>query len=144
MKIKSAQFTKGISDCGAIVDDGIPQIAFIGRSNTGKSSVINSLVNSRDLARISAFPGRTRQINFFLVNNSVYFVDLPGYGYAKLPRQVKEGIRAMINKYFFVSDCVQKIVVLIIDAKVGPTKDDREFILALDEYKKTLLSWQTK
>ena len=139
MKIQSAQFTKGINDCDTIIDDGIPHVAFIGRSNSGKSSVINSLVNSNDLARISSFPGRTQQINFFLINKSVYFVDLPGYGYAKVPYRVKEGIRAMINKYFFVSGCKQKTVVLIVDAEVGPTKDDREFIIALDEYKKNVI-----
>ncbi len=139
MKIQSAQFTKGITNCDTIVDDGIPQIAFIGRSNSGKSSVINSLVDNNNLARISSFPGRTQQINFFLVNKSVYFVDLPGYGYAKVPYRVKEGIRTMINKYFFVSGCQQKTVVLIIDAKVGPTKDDLEFVAALDEYKKNVI-----
>jgi len=139
MKIQSVQFIKGISGSDIIVDDGIPQVAFIGRSNTGKSSVINSLTEYKDLARTSSFPGRTQKINFFLVNKSLYFVDLPGYGYAKVPQRIKDGIRAMINWYFFVSDRNQKLVVLIIDAKVGPTKDDREFILALEDYKKNVV-----
>jgi GTP-binding protein len=139
MKIQSAQFAKGISDRDPVIDDGIPQVAFIGRSNTGKSSVINSLVGSNDLARISSFPGRTQRINFFLVNKSLYFVDLPGYGYAKVPNALKDSLWKMINWYFFISDFKQKIVVMIIDAKVGPTKDDQEFIIAMEDYKKNVV-----
>jgi GTP-binding protein len=82
MKIKSAQFVKSVLGSDDIFDDGIPQVAFIGRSNVGKSSVINSLVNKSNLAKTSSSPGRTQKINLFLINKSLYLVDLPGYGYA--------------------------------------------------------------
>src|SRR4030042_1255962 len=119
MKIESARFIKGVLGSDSIFDNGIPQVAFIGRSNVGKSSVINSLVNQNDLAKISSFPGRTQKINLFLINNSLYFVDLPGYGYAKVPDKLKNSLMAMISWYFFVSNYEQKKVVLIIDASVG-------------------------
>jgi GTP-binding protein len=138
-KIKSAQFIKGVVGKDIIFEDGLPEIAFIGRSNTGKSSVINSLVGRGNLAKISSYPGRTQQINLFLINNAFYFVDLPGYGYAKVPNEIKDKIREMINWYFFDSGYEQKIVVLIIDANAGPTKSDVEAILALDERKKNTI-----
>ena len=138
-KIKTAQFMKGVVGKDAIFEDGLSKIAFIGRSNTGKSSVINTLVGSRDLVKISSYPGRTQQINLFLINNSFYFVDLPGYGYAKVPNEIKDKIREMINWYFFDSGHEQKIVVLIIDAKVGPTKDDVDALFALDDHKKNTI-----
>ncbi len=139
MKIESAKFIKGVLGSDNILEDGIPQVAFIGRSNVGKSSVINSLVNRNDLARTSSFPGRTQQINLFLINNSLYFVDLPGYGYAKLPGELKDSLRAMVNWYFFVSNYEQKKVVLIIDASVGPTGDDLDILHNLEDYKKDII-----
>jgi len=139
MKIESAKFIKGVLGSDNIFEDGIPQVAFIGRSNVGKSSVINSLVNQRDLARTSSFPGRTQKINLFLINNSLYFVDLPGYGYAKVKGKLRSSLRAMVNWYFFASDCKQKKVVLIIDANIGPTKDDLEILYSLEEYKKDIV-----
>src|SRR3989344_1274375 len=138
MKIESAQFVKSVLGSDSIFEDGIPQVAFIGRSNVGKSSVINSLVNQNDLAKTSSFPGRTQKINLFLINNSLYFVDLPGYGYAKAPDKLRNSLRAMVNWYFFVSDCKQKKVVLIIDANVGPTKDDLDILYSLRDYKKNI------
>src|SRR4030042_5590601 len=119
MKIESARFIKGVLGSDGIFENGIPQVAFIGRSNAGKSSVINSLVNQNDLAKTSSFPGRTQKINLFLINNSLYFVDLPGYGYVKIPDKLKNSLKAMVNWYFFVSNYEQKKVVLIIDASVG-------------------------
>ena len=139
MKIESAHFVKGVLGSNSILKDGIPQVAFIGRSNVGKSSVINSLVNRNDLARTSSFPGRTQQINLFLINNSLYFVDLPGYGYAKLPDELKNSLRAMVNWYFFISNYKQKKVVLIIDANIGPTEDDLEILHNLEDYKKDIM-----
>jgi len=138
-RIKSARFAKGVRGSDVVFDDGVPQVAFIGRSNVGKSSVINSLVGLDDLAITSSFPGRTQKINLFLVNNSIYFVDLPGYGYAKVPNAIRDGIFAMIDWYFFVSDCKQKAIVLIIDAKVGPTKDDLEVLRNMEDYEKNIL-----
>ncbi|MFA4942398.1 MAG: ribosome biogenesis GTP-binding protein YihA/YsxC [Patescibacteria group bacterium] len=139
MNIKSAQFIKGAVGPDKIFTDGRPQMAFIGRSNVGKSSIINSLTGQKDLARISSFPGRTKEINLFLINNSFYLIDLPGYGYAKLPEEMRREIAILINWYFFVSGYEQQKVFLIIDANVGPTKDDLEILTALKEYRKNII-----
>lgn len=139
MKIESAQFIKGVIGNDEILENNIPQVVFIGRSNAGKSSVINSLVNRKDLAKTSPFPGRTQKINVFLINDSLYFVDLPGYGYAKVPDKLKKSLRGMVNWYFFVSNYEQKKIVLIIDAYVGPTKDDLEMLYALEDYRKNVI-----
>lgn len=139
MNITSAQFVKGITGTDQSLEDGIPQIAFIGRSNVGKSSVINSLVNQKDLAKTSSFPGRTQQINLFLINKAFYLVDLPGYGFAKVSKDKRGQIEGLINWYFFDSECVQKKVVLIIDAKIGPTKDDMEMLYSLEEHEKNII-----
>lgn len=139
MKIETAQFIKGVVGNDNMLENNIPQVAFIGRSNAGKSSVINSLVNQKDLAKTSPLPGRTQKINIFLINNSLYFVDLPGYGYAKVPDKLKRKLKSMVNWYFFVSNYEQKKVVLIIDADVGPTKDDLEMLYALEDYRKDIV-----
>jgi GTP-binding protein len=139
MNIRSAEFVKGAVGPDKIFTDGKPQMAFIGRSNVGKSSVINSLTKQKDLARISSFPGRTREINLFLVNRRFYLVDLPGYGYAKLPLEMRDEIGKLINWYFFVSGYEQKKIFLIIDALVGPTVDDLELLAAMEEYNKNVI-----
>lgn len=139
MQIKSAQFIKGVVGDDTIFSDGTPQIAFIGRSNVGKSSVINSLVKQKDLAKTSSFPGRTQQINLFLINKEFYLVDLPGYGFAKVPGNVRVKIENLINWYFFKSGYEQKKVVLIIDAKVGPTKDDMVMLGELEQSRKEII-----
>ena len=82
MNITSAEFVKGIRGTDEILTDGVPNIAFIGRSNVGKSSILNSLTGKKALARVGEKPGKTTEINFFLINRTHYFVDLPGYGYA--------------------------------------------------------------
>ncbi len=125
-KILSAEFVKGIIGTDDILTDETPQIAFIGRSNVGKSSVINSLLQRRNLAKSSSTPGKTQQINFFSVNGNVYFVDLPGYGFAKLSKEKREKLRKMILWYFAESGASSKKVALIIDAKVGPSDFDVE------------------
>src|SRR5215467_13056946 len=99
MRIKSAVFVKSAAGREQGPNDGKPEIAFIGRSNVGKSSLINSLVGKHGLARTSSTPGRTQLINFFLINDSFYFVDLPGYGYAKVPRDIKKEWGSMVEKY---------------------------------------------
>lgn len=139
MKINSAKFLKGVTGPDAIFMDGRPQVAFIGRSNVGKSSVINAITHQKDLAKTSSFPGLTKEINFFLINNSFYIVDLPGYGYAKLPAPMRAKIKEMINWYFFSSGNEQNKIFLIIDAEVGPTKDDLELLYVLEEKEKTVV-----
>ena len=128
MKIKSTQFVKGITGDDEILHDGVPEIAFIGRSNVGKSSVINSLLNARELARTGKKQGKTREINFFLVNEKYYFVDLPGYGFAQGGLDDREKIRDMIIQYFSRAENNIHTVAVIIDAKVGLTNFDRDMI----------------
>jgi GTP-binding protein len=139
MKITSAQFMKGLVGPDASLEDGTPQIAFIGRSNVGKSSVINSLAQKKDLARTSAFPGRTQEINLFLINRAFYLVDLPGYGYAKMSKDRQEWLQNLIRWYLFESGYKQKKVVLIIDSKIGATEDDKEMLAALEETGKNIV-----
>ena len=139
MNIKSAQFIKGIVDADPILENGIPQIAFIGRSNVGKSSVINALVNQKNLATTSSFPGRTQQINIFLINKAFYLVDLPGYGFAKVSIGRMEEIESLISWYLFDSNYDQKKVVVIIDAKIGPTRDDIEMLRNLEQQDKDIV-----
>ena len=115
-----------------ILDDGTPQIAFIGRSNAGKSSLLNSLTNSKKLAITSDTPGRTRELNVFLINDSHYFVDLPGYGYAKAGRETLEKLEKLISWYLLDSHH-NPTVVLLIDALVGPTIDDLEMLHELEK-----------
>jgi len=139
MNILSAKFIKGLIGPDEILNDGKPQIAFIGRSNVGKSSVINTLANNKNLARTSSIPGHTQQINIFLINNSFYLVDLPGYGFAKASKDSQEQIQKLIYWYFFGSNCDQQKVVLIIDANIGPTNADMEMLFSLKDSKKDVI-----
>jgi GTP-binding protein len=139
MSANSAVFKKGLTGPDEILGDGTPQIAFIGRSNVGKSSLINSLTGAKDLARTSSFPGRTKEINVFLINKKAYFVDLPGYGFAKLSREHQVKLQDLINWYFFKSGYEQKHIVLIIDAGIGPTVDDLEMLRCLEDARKNII-----
>jgi GTP-binding protein len=148
VNIISAKFIKGIVGADEILDDGIPQVAFIGRSNVGKSSVINTLANKKDLAKTSSFPGRTREINIFLISakggsasggNSFYLVDLPGYGFAKGSKQEQEKIQSLIYWYLLDSHYQQKKVVLIIDAELGATNNDLQMLHSLKEQSKDVV-----
>ncbi len=133
-KINSAEFLKGVVGTDEILYDGVPEYAFVGRSNVGKSSVINSLVNRKDLVKTSNRPGKTTEINFFGINNKkCYFVDLPGYGYAKRPPKEKESIEKLILWYLMYSDATVARVVVILDFKAGLTAFDEEMIRVLRE-----------
>ncbi len=134
MKIKSAVFVKGVVGPDQILNDGKHKIAFIGRSNVGKSSVINSLLGKKGLVKSSSTPGKTKEVNFFLVNDKIYFVDLPGYGFAKISMQAREKLRNLILWYLTSPEIEHSRIVLIIDAKVGPTKLDQEMIDVLKEF----------
>ena len=123
---------RGVTGSNEILEDGTPQIAFIGRSNAGKSSLLNSLTRSSKLAITSDTPGRTREINVFLINESHYFIDLPGYGYAKAGASTLDKLGAMISWYLFNSDN-NPTVVLLIDSVVGPTIDDLEMLHELEQ-----------
>lgn len=134
MEIKNAKFIRGVVGSHNLLVDEKPQIAFIGRSNVGKSSVINMLVNQRKLVKSSSTPGKTQQINFFMINDKVYFVDLPGYGYAKISQKAREKLRKLILWYFISGEAPIKKVCLIVDAKAGLRDFDREMIGVLNEY----------
>src|SRR3989338_11270213 len=139
MSIKSATFIKGIVGPDDALQSDIPQIVFIGRSNVGKSSLINALTHQVGLARTSSFPGRTTEINLFLINKKVYFVDLPGYGYAKTSQKARERLEQLIQWYLFESPYQQKKVVHIIDAYVGMTKSDIEIFSLLRQHGKSII-----
>ena len=128
MKITSAKFIKSIVGPDQFLDSGIPQIAFIGRSNVGKSSIINSLTHQKDLAITSSFPGRTQQVNVFLINESIYLMDLPGYGFAKASLADRARIQQIIYWYLLESEHDPRLIVFIIDASVGPTENDLDML----------------
>ncbi len=138
MKITSVKFLKGVVDSDELFTDGTPQIAFIGRSNVGKSSLINALTNS-SISRASSFPGRTQEINVFLINNLVYFVDLPGYGFSRVSGAGKEKITDLIDCYLFNNSFTQHKIVLIIDANVGMTDKDISMFDELARHKKDFI-----
>ena len=139
MIIKSAVFVKGVTKDDNMVSDGLPQVAFIGRSNVGKSSIINSLCNNKKLARSSSTAGRTQEINMFLINNSLYFVDLPGYGYARGSFSNKQTITERINWYFFEYAKLQDKVILVVDARAGMTDSDIDMFESLEDYGKSII-----
>ncbi len=115
-----------------IPQNELPEIAFAGKSNVGKSSLINALMNRKSLARTSSQPGKTQTINFYNINDALYFVDLPGYGYAKVSQQEKEKWGRMIERYLHQSN-VLKAVFLLIDIRHDPSANDKtmyEWILA--------------
>ncbi len=139
MKITSAKFIKGIVNSDELLEDSKPHIAFIGRSNVGKSSVINSLTGNKGLVRTSSMPGRTREINIFLINYAVYFVDLPGYGFAAATKEGHEHLKKLIWWYLFDSGYRQDKIVMIVDAEIFPTENDREMLKDLIKYKKDFI-----
>src|SRR5271154_4093635 len=117
-QISSAKFMRGIAGTDDLLGDGKPQVAFIGRSNVGKSSIINSLTGQKDLARISDTPGRTQEINIYSINNKLYLLDLPGYGYAKGSKMLQERLHTLIYWYLYESSYQAKKIVLIMDANI--------------------------
>lgn len=123
MKITSAEFVKSAFSQEHWIPDQRPEIAFLGRSNVGKSSLINSLLQRKGLARTSNTPGRTQSINYFLINDDFYFVDLPGYGYAKVSKSMRSDWGKMAEEY--LSEREQLILCIqLIDARHEPTKLD--------------------
>ncbi len=139
MKIQSATFAKGIVNPHEMLKETLPQIVFIGRSNVGKSSLINLLTKQKGLARTSALPGRTKEINTFLINHKTLFVDLPGYGFARTNETERDTLYHRINEYLFGPNQRHAKIILIMDAYVGPTKDDLEMLQLLQESKKSIL-----
>ena len=133
MVIKSADFIKSIASSGALYDLQLPEFAFVGRSNVGKSSLINSLTNRKKLAKASSTPGRTRLINLFLINKSFYFVDLPGYGFAKASKQEQASWQELIGTYLENSSNLKRVFVLV-DIRHTPTDKDLLMLNYLYQY----------
>lgn len=124
MNFTKAEFVRSAADPKDFLRDGLPQMAFAGRSNVGKSSVINRLVSRKNLAYVGAMPGKTTQINYFKVDGRAWLVDLPGYGYAKVSRSEKERWGRLMERYFQDEGDILTVGVLIVDARHKPTADD--------------------
>ena len=143
MKIISAEFVKSAFNQSHWTTDGRPEISFLGRSNVGKSSLINSLLQKKGLARTSNTPGRTQSLNFFLINKKIYFVDLPGYGYAKVSKTMRADWGKMAEDYL----AKRRQLVLsiqLVDSRHEPTTLDRQLHEWLQHYHKTQLIVATK
>lgn len=131
MKITSAEFIKSATKPSEYPPESLPEVAIAGKSNVGKSSLINALVHRKNLAKISSRPGRTQTINFYRVNNKISLVDLPGYGYAKVPLEIRKTWKPMVESYLQTrrNAC---LVIIILDARRGASVDDLALMDWLD------------
>ena len=130
MQVKRADFITSMKDYGEFATKGCPEVAFAGKSNVGKSSMINKLTNRGKLARTSATPGKTRLINVFQINQEINFIDLPGYGFAKVSKAEKESWGKMMQNYFATTEDLCHVFHLV-DIRHEPTSEDREMNLFL-------------
>ena len=124
MLIKNPEFKISAVSPSQYPQDGLPEIVLVGKSNVGKSSFINTMVNRKKLARTSSEPGKTRQINFYNMDNKFYFVDLPGYGYSKMSKQEQAKVGSFIEEYLNKSKNIA-LIVFLIDIRHEPTANDR-------------------
>jgi GTP-binding protein len=142
LKQPSVTFSGSASSPAQFPDDGAPEVAFLGRSNVGKSSLLNALAGKRGLARVSSAPGRTRLVNFFRVEGGpvgagrgrMYFVDLPGYGYTRAPRAERTGWERLVRSYLEARDSL-RLCVFIVDARHEPMESDRLLRDYLERYR---------
>jgi GTP-binding protein len=133
VRISSARFVKSAKQANDFPKDRKPEIAFCGRSNSGKSSLLNALTNSQGLARTSSSPGRTQLINFFLVDGQTYYVDLPGYGYAKVPKGIRDTWGEMVEGYLRNREPL-KLAIMLVDSRIPPTDSDQTMKEWLDHF----------
>lgn len=138
MKIRSAEFILSASTTRQFPVASLPEIAFAGRSNVGKSTLINSLLNRKKLVKTSATPGKTQLINFFRINDEFHFVDLPGYGFAKVPESVRRKWQDLVEAYLRERETLRNVV-LIIDCRHSPTVQDRQLVEWLHHYQRPAL-----
>jgi GTP-binding protein len=130
LRVDSARFVAGAATRKGVPPESLPEVAFAGRSNVGKSSLLNRLVGRRGLARVSKTPGRTQQLNFFAINEAVFFVDLPGYGFAKVPLALRNQWRALVESYLTARRALCGVVV-IVDVRRGVQDDDDQLLAFL-------------
>ena len=123
MNLHNAQFVRSVTSVADCPHDGIPQIVFAGKSNVGKSSVINKLLLRKNFARVGEAPGKTTHINYFLIDEKMYLIDLPGYGYAKVSKSERERWGKLMEAYFAAPDRID-LGVMIVDARHKPTAND--------------------
>jgi GTP-binding protein len=143
MKISSVDFVLSAVNKGHYPEDNFPEILLSGRSNVGKSSFINSVLNRKKLAYTSSKPGKTQTLNFFMINNEFYFVDVPGYGYAKVSKKDRERFGEMIEEYLVYRKQL-KLVVLLVDYRHAPSEDDILMYQYLKTYQIPVLVVGTK
>jgi GTP-binding protein len=143
LKIVSAEFLQGVNDLRQLPKNELREILFIGRSNVGKSSLLNKICNRKNLARSSSTPGKTREINYYLVNDKFYFVDLPGYGYAKVPEQMRAGWKRLIEDFLKRGGPIA-LAMQLIDSRQEPTPLDLMMMDWLEYYEVPYLLVLTK
>ena len=143
LKITSAEFLQGVADLRQLPKNEMKEILFIGRSNVGKSSLLNKMCNRKNLARSSSTPGKTREINYYIINNGFYFVDLPGYGYAKVPEQMRAGWKRLIEDFLKRGGPIA-LAMQLIDSRQEPTPLDLMMMDWLDYYEVPYLLVLTK
>lgn len=139
----SAEFIKSATDPKHYPEDVYPEVAFVGRSNVGKSSLINALVRRKNLAKTSNTPGRTQLINFFLINGRFAFVDLPGYGFARVPEAVRQNWGPMVETYLRIRSNL-RLVILIMDIRRDPAAHDIDLLQWFNHYRIPVLLVLTK
>ena len=127
MRFINAKFIKSASKKDEFIEDELPQIAIVGRSNVGKSSLINLLTNNSKIAKTSSTPGRTRLVNYFNINNQFYLVDLPGYGYHKASKSIANAWDDVMNDYFVDNEKL-KLVFVLLDSRIEPTELDKQML----------------
>jgi len=143
MKIKSIELAKTSFFKKEIINDKLPKILFIGRSNVGKSSLINKILNRKKLARISSKPGKTVSINYYFINKKFYFVDFPGYGFAKISKKESERVKLLLTDFFEKTGNI-KLIVILIDSRRGFMNSDLDTLLKITEKNFKILTTMTK
>lgn len=143
LKITSAEFAHCVGMKNQLPPNTLPEIAFAGRSNVGKSSLINRLLNRKALARTSSQPGKTQTLNFYLVNEEIYLVDLPGYGYAKVSHSLQNQWKALLEDYLSQRRALRGVA-LVVDSRHGPTASDLQMFNWLRHHRRPLFVVATK
>ncbi|MCK4271606.1 YihA family ribosome biogenesis GTP-binding protein [bacterium] len=143
LKVTSSEYITSVVSLDKLPQAGFPEIAFAGRSNVGKSSLINSLLGRRRLAKTSSTPGKTRMLNFFLVNKNLFFVDLPGYGYAKVAKDLRDRWNNLVEPYLRQREILLGVIHLV-DCRRKPTQSDQQLDEWLDFYQVPTLVVLTK